>query len=423
MEKINSLVQGNDVSPLNCIKGGVMMDKGSLLLIADAFYPREIPPECKTNTYLASALAMRGWNVLVWAGHGAGVPSSSGNVRIVRSTRFWGLTEAIRIFVWLALNKPRQVILMYHSELYSNRPEINWVPIMARLVGVHCVTLFTSGIIPRRDMIQDRVLSLLGYGVLLKCPVGPLGASGKMVFYCDDDRNHLLGMDPLNLKTQSEISMPPNTLPVNSRTDKSIVRASLGLTNEDFLVGYFGLLYPGKGIEYLVDAMRILKDKGITTKLIIVGPHGGVTANESWNLDCRNYEIALKHKSDELAITDMIIWSGFCKDSKAVELLACCDLVCLPFDKGLTNMRSSFITCAQIGVPVITTVTSVTDEFLRDPRSGIMYVEPRNSAQIADRVAMCYKDRELTLGRGFMLKGFAARRYSNERFVDCFDMP
>ena len=266
-------------------------------------------------------------------------------------------------------------------------------------------------------------MSFLGYGTLLKYPVGPLGASGKMVFYCDDNRNHLLGTDPLNLKAQSEISAPPNTLPVNSRPDRSIVRASLGLADEDFLVGYFGLLYSGKGIEYLVDAMRILKNKGLTTKLIIVGPHGGVTANKSWNVHCRNYEISLKHKADDLAITDMIIWSGFCEDLKAVELLASCDVACLPFDVGLTNMRSSFITCAQIGLPVITTLTSVTDEFLRDPASGIMYVEPRNSAQIADCVAECYKDQEMTLRRGSMLKSFAARHYSNERFVDCFDMP
>jgi glycosyltransferase involved in cell wall biosynthesis len=244
-----------------------------------------------------------------------------------------------------------------------------------------------------------------------------------MVFYCDDNRNRLLGTDPLNLKAQSEISTPPNTLPVNNRPDRSVVRASLRLADEDFLVGYFGLLYLGKGIEYLVEAMWILKNKGLSTKLIIVGPHGGVTANDSWNVHCRNYEIALKHKADELAIADMIIWSGFCEDVKAVETLASCDLVCLPFDEGLTNRRSSFITCAQIGLPVITTLTSMTDESLQDSDSGIMYVEPRNSAQIADRVAMCYKEPEMRLTRGFMLKDFAARHYSNERFVDCFDMP
>jgi glycosyltransferase involved in cell wall biosynthesis len=398
------------------------MNNRSLLLIADAFYPREIPPECKTNTYLATALASRGWNVFVWAGDGARVPVCFEKNIVVRTTRFWGLAEAVKIFVWLVLHKPAQVILMYHSELYSNRPDINWVPIMARLSGVHLVTLFTSGVKPRRSPIQDNLLRLFGLGSLLKYPVGPLGASAKMIFYCDHSRHCLLGKDPLNLKALTEISTPPNTLTVNSPTNKSLARKSWVLSDQDFLIGYFGLLYSGKGIEYLVEAMAILKTKGIIAKLIVVGPHGGVTANESWNLHCQNYEVALKQKASDLAIADMIIWTGFCEESKAVQILACCDLICLPFDEGLTNLRSSFITCAQVGLPVITTLTSATDEFLQDSASGIMYIEPRNALQIAHSIASCYENREMTRKRGSMLKSFAARHYNNEHFVDCFDM-
>jgi glycosyltransferase involved in cell wall biosynthesis len=400
----------------------LMSGKRSILLIADAFYPREIPPECKTNTYLARTLAKRGWNVFVWAGHGARVPSSSGNITVVRSTRFWGLAEAIRIFFWLALNRPKQIILMYHSLLYSKRPDINLVPLMARLAGIRSVTLFTNGEKPARGMYQERLLSFLGYEALLKYLIGPLGASDKMVFYCDDNRNRLLGRDPLDLKARCQITTPPNTLPANHRTDKSIVRASLGLTDQDFIVGYFGLLYSGKGIEYLIEAMRILKDKDPAARLVVVGPHGGVTADESWNSHCRNYEKNLRKKADDLALTDTIIWSGFCEDSKAVEILASCDSACLPFDEGVTSQRSSFITCAQIGLPVITTLTAATDAFLRDANSGIIYVEPRNAAQIADRIAQLHQDRQMTRRLGSVVKSFAAKHYSNELFVDCFDM-
>jgi glycosyltransferase involved in cell wall biosynthesis len=398
-----------------------MIDKRSLLLIADAFYPREIPPECKTNTYLAIALAERGWHVSVWAGHGARVPSSAGNMKIVRSTRYWGVAEAIRIFVWLALRRPKQVILLYHSILYSNIPYINLVPILTRLLGIRSVTLFTNGEKPPRGL-QEEFLSFVGYRALLNYVVGPLGASDRMVFYCEDNRNALLGKDPLNLKAQCRISTPPNTLPVNNLTNRSVVRASLGIADQNFLVGYFGLLYPGKGIEYLIDAMRSLKDKRLDTRLVIVGPHGGVTADNSWNVHCQNYEKALKQKADDLGLTDTIVWSGYCEDLKTVEILASCDAACLPFDEGLTNRRSSFITCAQIGLPVITTLTAATDAFLRDTDCGILYVEPRNAAHIADRITLLNENRETAWRLGSALKEFAARHYRNESFVDCFDI-
>jgi len=242
-----------------------------------------------------------------------------------------------------------------------------------------------------------------------------------MIFYCDENRSRLLQADPLNLKLRSRISTPPNTLPVEIDADRYRIRNSLAFTAQDFVIGYFGLIYREKGLEWLLEAVRIVKDKGVAVKLVLVGPNGAVTANELWNADCRNYELWLKSKANDLAIDDMITWSGFCDDVKAVELLSICDVVCLPFDGGLTNQRSSFITCAQIGLPVITTMTSSTDEFLRDRESGIIYVEPRNSIQIAERISCLYKDAEMRQRVGAMIKHFATQHYSNQRFVDCFE--
>ena len=398
------------------------MAERTLLLIADAFYPAELPPECKTNTHLALALGRRGWDVAIWAGYGARIPPSSVNVRIVRAPKVWNLGEVFRIFMWLVKNKPTQIVLMYHCALYSCRSAINWIPIIALFVGARCITLFTNGEAPTRSVWQDRTLSALGYRGLVPYSIGPLGAADKIIFYSDANRKCLLGADTLNLKVRSQILNPPDTLPVETLTDRSSFRASVGLTDNNFLIGYFGLLYPGKGIEWLLEAMLILKSKGIDTKLILVGPNGGVTANDGWNSACREYEKSLKSKARDLDIEKMILWGGFYNDLRTVECLSSCDIACLPFDDGLSNMRSSFITCAHIGLPLITTQTSDTDEFLRDPSSGIIYVEPRNPAQIADSIFLLYKDPERTRQCGLMLKNFAAKHYSNERFVDCFDM-
>src|SRR5205807_2566540 len=138
-----------------------------------------------------------------------------------------------------------QVILMYHNGLYSARSTINWLPIIARLVGTRSVTSFTNCELPSRGRVQVLLSSFLGYGALRQYPIGLLGASSKMVFCCDADRSTLLGIDPQNLKARSEIATLPNTLPVDSVADRSHHRESLGVTDKDLLVGYFGLLYPG----------------------------------------------------------------------------------------------------------------------------------------------------------------------------------
>jgi glycosyltransferase involved in cell wall biosynthesis len=281
------------------------------------------------------------------------------------------------------------------------------------------VTLFTNGARPWRGAIQVLLSSLLGYGPLRKYRIGLLGASSKMVFYSETDRKALLGKDRSNLKARSQIATQACTLPVDSLTDRHHKRTSLGVTDKEFLVGYFGLLYPGKGVEWLIEAMRAVKNKGIAAKLILVGPNGAVTANKRWNSACLNYEALLKQNAADMA--NNVIWSGFCEDLQAVQILRSCDVVCLPFEGGLTNSRSSFITCAKIGLPVITTLTSATDEFLRDSSTGIIYVAPRNSAKIADTISRFYVDRELLRKHSLMIKLFAAKHYNNEKFVDWFD--
>jgi glycosyltransferase involved in cell wall biosynthesis len=397
------------------------MARRSVLFIADTFYPHEIPPEGKTNTFLALALGRRGWDVAVWAGRDARLPASSVNVRIVRSAKFWGLSEILRILLWLIINRPRQVVIMYHVSFYSCRPDINWIPIMARILGVRCVTLFSNGGKPHRSKMQDHVLPLVGYDALRAYPIGLLGVSEKIVFHCASDRIRLLGSDPCNLKVNTEVSAPPQTLPVSGLTDTIALRTSLGLSNADFLVGNFGQIYPGKGIEWLLEAVSFLKHKGVDVKLVLLGPTNVETAHEGWNVNIRNYAMRLKNMVRDLDIEDITKWCGFYEDSLAARCISTFDVACLPFDEGVRGLRSSFVTCAEIGVPIITTRTPETDLFLLESDSGIIFVEPRNSAQIADSILLFYNHREKTGEHGLKLKNFAKKHFSNERFVDCFD--
>ena len=398
-----------------------MVDR-TVLLIADAFHPNKLPPESLTNTYLALALAARQWNVAVWSHHGADLPVSSVGLRVLRGTRYWGLGEVLRISMWLFFNRPNQIIIMYHSSLYSARHEITWIPVIAKLLRLPCISLFTNGTRPERSAVQNRILSVLGVGKIAKHPLGPLSLSSKLVFYSEANQKNLLGPDDeLGLGARSSIVSPPNTLPVGSACDKATIRASLGFGHEVFLVGYFGLIYPGKGIEWLLEAIEILVSQGIKIRLILIGPHGGLTSKENWNSKCRNYEAMLRKKVVALGLEDSVLWCGYCDDLTTVQYLSCCDVACLPFDAGLDNRRSSFIACAQIGLPIVTTKTNSTDQFLLSEQTGITYVKPRDSSQIAASLELLYRDKAMRAERAAKMKRFAMKHYRNDAFADLFD--
>ena len=395
----------------------------TVLLIADAFYPAEMPPESQTNTYLAEELGRRGWNVTVWAGAGAQVPPTSINVRIQRTAKKWNLVEVARIVLWLVTMRPDKVILMYFPSTYSQSASITLIPGLAKILNLRCITFFTNGNRPPADRLQHLFLSLrTEWRKLTKYPVGALGISERLVFLCEANRNKLLRGAHKKLEGRCDIVSPPSVFPTTVAVDRSRIRRSLGVMDSDFLVAYFGVIYKQKGIEYLLESMVLLEHKAENVRLILVGPKGGGTSNATWNRKCDEYEEFLRTKTDRLGIASRVQWLGELGRTEVVETLLSCDVVCLPFKRGVSNHRSSFITCARLGLPTITTSASETDEFLKDPQSGIIYVKPQDPAQIADRLFLLLNDPQLRQRHGRLLKEFADAHFDNARFVDCFDL-
>ena len=393
----------------------------TVLLIADAFYPAELPPESQTNTYLAVELGRRGWNVAVWAGDGAQVPPTSVNVRIHRAAKRWNLVEVARIVLWLVTRRPNKVILMYFTSKYSQSASITLVPAFAKFLSLRCITYFTNGNRPPVNRFQRFFLSLRpGWKKLTKYPVGALGISARLVFLSEANRNKLLRGAHKKFEGRCDIISPPFVFPASVVVDRSRVRSSLGASDSDFLVAYFGVIYKQKGIECLLDGIELLKHRAENVRLILVGPKGDGT--DTWNVKSDEYAEFLRTKSDRLGIASRVQWLGELGRVEVVETLLSCDVVCLPFKHGVSNQRSSFITCAKLGLPTITTQTSETDGFLKDPQSGIIYVEPQDPAQIADKLFLLLNDPQLRQRHGRLLKEFADAHFDNTRFVDCFDL-
>jgi glycosyltransferase involved in cell wall biosynthesis len=269
--------------------------------------------------------------------------------------------------------------------------------------------------------MQDQVLSVFGLKGIARYPLGYFGLSSKLIFYSECNRDKLLASDPLNLRARSLITNPPTTLPVHNITDRLAVRVTIGVTDNAFLIGYFGLLYRGKGIEWLLEAVSMLRAQALHLNLLIIGPHGGVTSDLKWLSKCQDYEQRLKKKATQLDLNDAVIWAGYLDDYTTVQYLSSCDIVCLPFEHGLDNRRSSFTTCALIGLPIVTTRSKDTDRFLLGKETGICFSKPRDPQELAQCIYRLYHDEAFRTNSARKLKKFAARHYRNDKLVDVFD--
>lgn len=134
---------------------------------------------------------------------------------------------------------------------------------------------------------------------------------------------------------------------------------------------FHGPLRPGKGLETLVDALRIVKDRKVRMRLCIMG-------NGS-----PDYVDALRRRAQQLGVMDMIDWRKFdYRPLKAVESVhfgvvpsVVPEAFCLPAAEYMA-----------MGRPVVCTATGAQPEFLSDNHSAI-FVPPANAASLAE--ALC----------------------------------
>jgi glycosyltransferase involved in cell wall biosynthesis len=390
------------------------------LLIADAFYPKELPPEAQTNTFLALGLVRRGWDVALWAGAGSALPPESPGLRLLRCVNFWGMAEMVRIALWIWRNRPERIGLAYGSVFYSNRGYIKLVPFLARFFGIPCTVLFTNGNLPGSERIETCLRWLAGRQ-RAEHRMGLLADSNRLVFYSEVDRNGLLGSAPSELWARTVLCTPPAVLPAVGPANAAAARAELGATTDDWLIGYFGLLYPEKGVEWLVDAIEMLVRQGAAVKLAVIGGNGGCSSNPEWNTACERYERRLRDKVQAQGLHQHVTFVGYVLGSVAAQYIAACDAICLPFDDGLTGTRSSFMECAALGVPIITTISDRTDAHLCNPECGILYVSPRNPKQIADTVLFLMEDKTRAAHYRTLIMQFATEYGQREKIVECFD--
>jgi len=139
----------------------------------------------------------------------------------------------------------------------------------------------------------------------------------------------------------------------------------------EWTLGTVALFRPRKGIEVLLQALAILKSRGVPVRLRAVG-----------GFEDPQYERRIKQLAEELGVSDMVDWTGFTRDvDRELERMDLCVLPSL-FGEGLPMV---VLEAMAAGVPVVATRVEGTPEAIRHGQDGLI-AEPGDPNDLADAV-------------------------------------
>jgi glycosyltransferase involved in cell wall biosynthesis len=143
----------------------------------------------------------------------------------------------------------------------------------------------------------------------------------------------------------------------------------------------WGLIGPGKGIEWMIDAMVGLRDLDPAPRYVVMGrTHPKVLAREG-----DAYRRSLMRRVEANGVEDLVVFDNTYHDLSSLnELIASADVVVLPYDSSDQATSGVLVDAIAAGRPVIATQFPHSQELLA---SGAGIVVPhRDPAALGDAV-------------------------------------
>lgn len=156
------------------------------------------------------------------------------------------------------------------------------------------------------------------------------------------------------------------------------------------LILTWGLIGPGKGIEWAIEAMNRLRDLDPVPHYVVAGrTHPKVLEREG-----ESYRERLQHRIDELGLIDSVeLRADYLTDSALANLLSPASVVLLPYDSTEQVTSGVLIEALSAQRPVVATNFPHAVELLTDG-AGIV-VPHRDPKSLADAVRRILQDPEL----------------------------
>ncbi|UJF32786.1 glycosyltransferase family 4 protein [Paenibacillus hexagrammi] len=155
--------------------------------------------------------------------------------------------------------------------------------------------------------------------------------------------------------------------------NRQYLRKQLNLNEDDFVVGVVARLLHGKGVQYVIHAIKLLIEQGVACKLVIVGegPYRG----------------ELEHITEQLSLNEYVQFTGLLTDTSEIYTL---------FDTFVFSSiwQESFgmtlLEALSAGIPLIAFNRGAVSEIITDGFNGFL-IEP-SSEELAEKILFIQRD-------------------------------
>jgi len=333
------------------------------VLVISAAYPPMHAGEA-TNTYhLCRQLTERGIDVHVLTSVG-NVGTDDPQIRVYPIMQTWGWLELLRVRSFLKNCSPDAVFLMYIGLMYKFHPMVTFLPTLSKGLfrNVPFVTRYESAFVGA-DPSKTGIVSRLFRKLMVQWAGGKdvayssgtlLRDSDVVIALCERHRAMLHEEWPPVSPKVALIPPPPNLFIASNAggTARERGRKQLGITSSEFVVTFFGYLYPIKGIETLLRAFAAVSAQRPEARLLFIGGKVGLEVEGG-----ASYFDEMQALAKELHIDGVTTWTGAFKseEEEASLFLHASDVCVLPFLEGVQLNNSSFASMVAHGLPIIVT--------------------------------------------------------------------
>jgi glycosyltransferase involved in cell wall biosynthesis len=166
-----------------------------------------------------------------------------------------------------------------------------------------------------------------------------------------------------------------------------------------------------KGVEVLLEACRILLDRGRSFTCSVLGSDPSGERLEH-----------LRGRTAEMGLADTVTFAGLTSSAETLRRVSCCTVFVLPSVRAPNNdmdgIPVSLMESMAMGVPSISTRLSGIPELIEDGVSGLL-VEPGDAAALAGAMERILADSSLasrlgSAGREKVLSSFSIDRYARD---------